>query len=326
MIESLGHKVGQSWASLLPGLHYDPIARASRLSGPLALQVQTVDRCNATCPACPYRAPAGGHAPPRLMPEGLYLRILDGARRAGSVLTFVLMLQNEPLLDPDLAQRVRQARHSLGRRTRVITVTNGSLLTTSRVGQLVDAGLDEVCVSIDAVSEETYRAVRRGPKFARVVENVHALLRRRGRTRVVVRFLRQRANEGEQRQFVRHWRSRGARVETLPMSNRAGTLARFAQLRRRQRGALRSGLGRLRARFALACTRPFLHLAILTDGRVLVCCDDWAHRVIVGDLSRQSLSEVWNGDPINHHRQLLWTRQYDQSPLCRNCSDVRDPC
>jgi radical SAM protein with 4Fe4S-binding SPASM domain len=66
--------------------------------------------------------------------------------------------------------------------------------------------------------------------------------------------------------------------------------------------------------------RRELKESILSDGRVVLCCNDWGPHDIAGDLSRQTLQEVWNGDKINHYRQLLWTHRIKESPVCADCS------
>ena len=312
-----------TWKLLLSApFIYDPLARMSRLRGPFSAQIQTVDRCNAACPMCPYGA-SQKTGPPHHMEEGLYLRIIDDLRRTGSLRMLVLMLQDEPLLDGDLAARVRQARHALGRRTWVATVTNGSALNAQRIDELVEAGLDCIDVSIDAARERTYQTVRPGLDFANVVENTRTLLRRRGKAAVRVRFLKQRANAGEEREFERYWKSRGAIVRLEPMLNRAGSLGDFERLRRPWDGVLRHGIKVLLGRLYPKCLYPFVALTVLSDGRVILCCNDWSHRLIVGDLSRQSVAEVWHGERMNRCRHLLWTHRYRDSRVCRGCSIVR---
>jgi radical SAM protein with 4Fe4S-binding SPASM domain len=69
-----------------------------------------------------------------------------------------------------------------------------------------------------------------------------------------------------------------------------------------------------------ACTLPFIALPILVDGRVVACCHDWGPADVVGDLSRESLADVWNGPGMNRVRQLIVDRQFDRSPACRGCS------
>ena len=98
------------------------------------------------------------------------------------------------------------------------------MLTPDRAAELLDAGVDSVGISIDAYREATYRAIRPGLDFDRVLGNTLWLLRNRRKARVAVQFLAQRANEAERGDFVRHWRSLGARVFVSGVSNRAGSI------------------------------------------------------------------------------------------------------
>ena len=302
---------------------YDPKRRRSNLSGPLVVQVQTVDRCNGSCIMCPARD-SGKSGPPNYMEERLFSRIAEEVRRAGTVLTFTPMLQNEPLLDPDLGKRVGQAREILDATSRVVIVTNGSTLTRDRIDELVNANVDELEVSVDAHSEETYRAIRHGLDFSTVIQNVHSLIRHRGKTRVAVRFLRQRANESEEKEFVRYWWSQGAEVRVMDMTNRAGALKAFHGLWPPKGETLRGRVMRIMQRFWPCLTGPFTSLNVPWNGQVVLCCHDWGPTEIIGDLSVQSVSDVWNGDAFNHHRHLLWSRRFEESRVCRDCSLVRD--
>jgi radical SAM protein with 4Fe4S-binding SPASM domain len=234
------------------------------------------------------------------------------------------MLQNEPLLDHTLGKRIRQGKDILGRTRRVSVVTNGALLTPDRINELVDAGAEVFEVSIDAYREETYNSIRKGLDFHTVVENTMALIRHPRRPRVTVRFLRQRANESEVKDFVRYWKRHGAKVRLMRPSNRAGQLPRFDEIGgsgpMSLRVMVRAALGRLLP----CCGYPFASLTILYDGRVILCCHDWGPRDVVGDLTRQSVSEVWNGEALNHYRHLLWSWRFADSPVCTDCSLPRN--
>lgn len=300
-------------------LWYDPKTRSSRLRGPLWVLLQTVDRCNGACTPCPSKTAHDGA--PNLMDNELYLRILDELQAADSLRGLVLMHQNEPLLDPDLPKRIQLAKQVLVPRIPVLTVTNGSLLNSQRINELVEAGVDEVHVSIDAISESTFRKVRPGLDYGTVVANTHALLDRSRTGQVTVRFLKQRANIGEEKEFAVYWRTHGAHVSISEASNRAGTVQEFKQVSRECGRVLLSGNHRSLMRpFPMVCTAPFLRLSILWDGRIPACCEDWLNRVIVGDLSSQSLETIWHGEPMNHHRRLLWSGQYDERVGCGICS------
>jgi MoaA/NifB/PqqE/SkfB family radical SAM enzyme len=32
------------------------------------------------------------------------------------------------------------------------------------------------------------------------------------------------------------------------------------------------------------------------NGDAVLCCDDWSHKVILGNLKKQSIEEIWFGD------------------------------
>ena len=319
LVNNLADKL-QSAASWMRGVRsYDPLARQTRLRGPETIQIQTIDRCNATCIMCPYSSFVKA-ARANVMDDGLYRQILDELRRAGSVKTLTLMLQNEPLLDRKLPDRVRLARKSLDRSVHIGTVTNGAPLTTAVIDELVASGIDHVTVSIDAIREDTYGRIRHGLNFQRVVENTLSLIRRLGPRRVRVKFLRQRENEGEESAFASYWRRQGVRVIFAEPSNRAGWLESYESIKNRRPDSWKKLVYPALNRLVPACPIPFTWLTVLWDGRVIACCNDWGPRDTVGDLSKQTLKQVWNGEKLNHYRHLLWTHRAGESLVCAGCS------
>jgi MoaA/NifB/PqqE/SkfB family radical SAM enzyme len=241
---------------------------------------------------------------------------------AGTVNSVMLMLQNEPLLDRKFAARVRLAKEVLGRRVRVSTVTNGAPLTAAAIGQLAASGIDRVSVSIDAVREDTYARIRPGLDFQRVVGNTLSLIGGLGPRRVGVKFLRQRDNEGEEDAFRRFWKGHGVRVAFTEICNRAGWLESYVSLTKRRPDAWKKLVHPIMNRLVPACPLPFTSMNVLWDGRVITCCNDWGPLDTVGDLSRQTLEEIWNGEKLNHYRTLLRSRRTAESLVCAGCSQA----
>jgi len=68
----------------------------------------------------------------------------------------------EPLLSPHLENFIRTARRSMPPQSWIGFQTNGLLLTGLRALSLVDAGLDRICLSVDASSPDTFRKIREG--------------------------------------------------------------------------------------------------------------------------------------------------------------------
>ena len=300
---------------------FDSSRRKTRLPGPLRVQVQTTNRCNASCIMCPYSTQEK-HGPVARMDDALYDRILSQLKHAGTVRSFTPMLQSEPLVDPKITERIRKAREALGNQASVHIVTNGSLLNQDKADAFLAAGIDYFSVSIDAFREETYRSIRAGLNFSKVTKNVHSLLRRTPQPRVITRFLKQPANAGEEKDFIRYWKGRGAAVFLHSLVNRAGTMDILPQNEAAQRSIVRQLTRRILHSFFPFCPLPFYSLNVLWDGRTILCCHDWKPSVLVGDLSKQSLSEIWNGEVLNNCRHLLYSGRSREIASCRRCSYV----
>jgi len=80
--------------------------------------------------------------------------------------------------------------------------SNGLLLTDSRAHSLVEAGLDKICLSIDAASPETFRKVREGGEITAIGRAFAALAAAKERfnrpeVQVGIEFVAMRSNLGE---------------------------------------------------------------------------------------------------------------------------------
>ena len=136
--------------------------RAER--APVCLYLEVTNRCNLLCTTCPRTYVE--LEPPADMSWELFTTIVDqspGLQRA------VLHGVGEPMLVKALPQMVRYLKD---RGVYVLFNTNGTLLTERNGRALIDAGLDELRVSLDASNPSSYLAVRGKNYFARILHNV----------------------------------------------------------------------------------------------------------------------------------------------------------
>lgn len=322
------HSYLQSGAHLLSAIrgvraNHPGLSRSAK-GGPVMVQVQTSDACNGRCGICPYGSSNRGQGH-QLMDEGLYRHILDQLAASGTVWRFTPMLQSEPLTDPKIVDRMRLARQALGPGVRLVMVTNGTLLTPSLARRLERAGCDAFLISLDALTPETYGRVRPGLSFEAVHRNVSWLLKHPSRADITLRFLRQQENQGQDKAFYRYWRGKGASVQFQEPCNRAGTLEAFTNLRRNERASLVRVWRLFCRRCLVKCSLPFTTLNVLVDGRVVACCHDWEPSLVLGDLSQQSLKEVWHGERARRLRRRLLARRAQDRPPCQGCSLLMHP-
>lgn len=105
--------------------------------------IETCSMCNRKCKFCPV---ACYPRPRRLMPRGLYTKVIDELQEAGFAGRIGLHSYNEPLLDRRLPRLISYAREQLPGAT-IMLSTNGDLLTMGRWQELRQAGLDYAWVS-----------------------------------------------------------------------------------------------------------------------------------------------------------------------------------
>lgn len=139
-------------------------ATATPLPSPVEAYFEVANRCNSKCATCPLTFSPQEDARQLSLEEFKTLcGQMPDLRRA------VLQGVGEPLLNRDLPAMIRHLK-SLD----VYTVfnTNAALLTRRRQLELICSGLDELRVSLDSSTPETYLQIRGIPAFERVVANL----------------------------------------------------------------------------------------------------------------------------------------------------------
>ena len=138
---------------------------------PSKLFVEVTSRCNMSCAMCVKQTSGGAD------PEGdLSMPLFRALAPAFPGLdAFILNGVGEPLLHPQLEEMIRAARERMPTEGWVGFQSNGLLLTDVRAVSLASAGLDRICFSIDGVSPETFRKVRKGGEIEGVERALAAM-------------------------------------------------------------------------------------------------------------------------------------------------------
>ncbi len=66
------------------------------------------------------------------------------------------------------------------------------------------------------------------------------------------------------------------------------------------------------------CSRVFRELTVHYDGTVSICCIDWKHEFIVGNVNNESLEEIWSKQEFQDVRNRLYNKDRNFSP-CNKC-------
>jgi MoaA/NifB/PqqE/SkfB family radical SAM enzyme len=143
-------------------------AAADRPALPRHIYFEPTNRCNLRCRGCiRYRGNWEAERDMSFKDLRMITAQLPGLERA------VLHGIGEPLLNRALPDMIR---HLKARRVRVCFNSNGTLLSAKRQADLLDAGPDELRVSLDAASPAGYRAMRGSDRFDGIVRNLKSFI------------------------------------------------------------------------------------------------------------------------------------------------------
>jgi MoaA/NifB/PqqE/SkfB family radical SAM enzyme len=130
------------------------------------LQVEPAIACNLNCVMCPWREITKNSENRGLMSPEVWNAIRPYLSEAKSI---DFTGGGEPLLQPKLPEWIAEAK-AAGCETGFLS--NGLLLNKEKLQQILDAGVDWICISMDGADAEMYEKIRIGSNFNRVCENV----------------------------------------------------------------------------------------------------------------------------------------------------------
>lgn len=300
------------------------LARVVPLATPYRLSVDVASACNFRCSFCFHalepKALARTGFSPAIMDWDLFRAIIrQAAGFPEKIKCLGLGGIGEPLLNrrlPDMVRLTKEASVS----DKVVITTNASLLSPECSRALIDAGLDELIVSLEGLSSEKYAAItRREVDVGELLDHVRTFFEHRGSTRLFVKIV-DIALEGPEQEQAFH-------DLFDPISDLAYVEKIIPQFQGVDYAAL--GLDGGRTLFGVevpeldVCPMIFYAMQVTAAGNVCPCCVDVGDSVVFGNVSHESLVDIWSGRAFNDFRRMHLRGDRKGSPLCRDCDYLR---
>lgn len=67
------------------------------------------------------------------------------------------------------------------------------------------------------------------------------------------------------------------------------------------------------------CYEPRRNFTIDSYGKVLLCCNDYLSKIVLGDLTKEKIMDIWKNKKYNHLRSELAKGNRGITPICRCC-------
>lgn len=275
-----------------------------RSKGMLELQIETTSTCNAACGFCVY--PVAGRRG-GLMAMDLFKKIIDEAATIPEIGSFVLHGLGEPTLDNCLASRISYIAQKVPH-ANIEIFTNGLGMTPEKFDSLKDAGITCIVFSLNAVNQWQHETIMglRG-KFDRVCSNIDYAIANKGNVHIEVRAVSN--NDTFTREdvirFYHRWghREAGGYGQCILEMNWSGDNRTIKD-----------------REFTEGCGRALTQMYITYDGKVTMCCLDPTGKTIFGDLTRQTLRDVYNGEDYLNFRVAHAENRWAQYEQCKGCT------
>lgn len=280
---------------------------------PLNLDLELCSLCALRCPFCYWgdvkfqmemteddsSSPMGKRAMPTLMA----IRLIDEASSLG-IPAIKFHGRGDGIHHKDYSKIILYARSKMN--FKELLVNTHGMASPEKIDGLMAA--DKVMISLDSTAPERYEKMRVGGRLSNAIWTVHELLRR-GHQNVWVRRVITQENKDEP--FVENCkRIFGPKVHVSEHFAFPGRNDAFDDTVNPESWPRKY------------CSYPSTRLMVLANGDVVPCCVDWRAEMIVGNINKQSLIEIWNGEAIRKLRSELRANKFTSS-ICKNCTSFQ---
>jgi radical SAM protein with 4Fe4S-binding SPASM domain len=286
------------------------------------------------CRFCPvhleeFPAIVGGR---RFMEFALFEKIIHDVKAMGRQLTNLnLYGDGEPFLNKQLLDMIRLAAQ-MEVAQNIIVTSNGSAITEKAATALIDSGLTHLRVSIYGVDEDFHRHITGSTVTPTQIHTNIVRLRKlrdaqaNGLPHIYVKMIGTSKTRPQIERFREMYAGVADEVNVENPINWNGfnnnDLVGALDPQHECDLTLVQGWHKQKGqsnRHKQICTTPFLSLNVKSDGIVTICIVDWNKGTMVGDIPRESLSDIWHGEQLRAFRRMHIEKRRHENPSCRNC-------
>jgi MoaA/NifB/PqqE/SkfB family radical SAM enzyme len=289
----------------------DDVSRQSRLK---VVSLETMTACNQKCYFCPVSIAPREDS---VMPVELFEKIVNMLTNYRPTIESVfLQSYNEPTLD---RRFLDQCRTLFAADLPVAVLSNGTGLTPAKIDAIVEAGpLRYLCINLSTLDRDRYQHDRGEDHLGVVLRNLDYAKDRvvADRMNIVVLGTGDAQHDRDFEAIRDRFAGSRFEIERHVVMDRAGWLdvgLKPAAKKRHLAGCDNVG------------SRPLQHLHITPKGTCVLCCEDYDEKYVVGDLTKNTIAEVLEGDELARMRR--WVYGIEEAPedfMCRNCIFARE--
>jgi radical SAM protein with 4Fe4S-binding SPASM domain len=291
------------------------------LSVPFVIFVDPSDVCNFRCKFCPtsdtdLMRRVGRSL--KVMDFELYKKIIDDICEFEKPIKVLRLYKDgEPLLNPRFAEMVRYAKDKKCAE-KIDTTINASLLNPKKNLEIIKAGLDRINISIEGINAQQYLDFSNYKiDFDKLVANIRHLYDNRKKCEIIIKIPGDTLSEEDKNKFYEIF---GDMADSVYIEHIMSCWPEFELKGVEVNQKL--GLYGQAIKEIQVCPYVFYSFSINSDGSVSACFLDWSRKLIVGDVKKESVKDIWNGTKLLNYQKMFLEKKRKTHPFCGECGQM----
>ena len=290
------------------------------LNTPYVIHIDVSSACNFRCKFCFHSLEANKLKEsgfiPTVMNFELFKVAIDKLREFPDKLKRLCLIRHgEPLLNKRLPDMIKYAKEQ-NIAEQINMSTNGSLLSPEINLRLIQAGLDEMLISVEALSKEKYKEIcGEDLDFEAFIDNIRHYYNHKGNSRLYIKIVDVGLEYGEEEMFYQTF---GPICDNASIENIVPCF-RDVEYANIKDGYNVNIIGN-RFRDIKVCPQPFFQLHIFPNGNISVCNADYNEKIVFGNVKTDSLIDIWQGEEWSAFRLMHLNGERFMHPCCKLCA------
>ena len=272
---------------------------------PEVIEIQFTNICNANCIICPYRSM---NYKKEVMKDELFEKFIEDIK--GKPLKRIIpYFNNEPFLDNTFISKLKRVREA-NPEAEVEISTNVVFFTEDKMREVLPLDITDIRLSVFGYERETYQKMMPTADYDTTFKHLRLISEIFKGSKTTISIIMIDNGEIDEQEFVNMEnlaKELGFEFCRWGFLDRAGNVEKYSNDFYQEN--------------VIGCeqNRPTERMHILCNGQVVLCCQDWAASCICGDISKNTIAEVWNSAQYQEFRDCLFDKNKLAPEICRNC-------
>ena len=289
-----------------------------QLDYPNTILLELVNRCDLECKMC-YQG-FRNDAKKSVLDEKILDKIFLDFKK--NKLNSLMFSASEPLLYKKIGSVFKRAKEA--DIMDIFLFSNGTLLNEANSRMILESSLTRLFISIDAATEDTYNKVRvpvskrlldqkRLEKLENNIKNFIHLrdnVYKKSLPLVRTSFVALEKNKHEIDLFIEKWKNI---VDSVEIQKKVIPHSAFEEAEK----ANFKNESKISKNYD--CKEPWGQMTIWSDGTVSPCCATFGRNIPIGNVEKNSISELWSSKNISSIRDSF--KENSPNSVCKTCID-----